>query len=148
MNEPTVRIGMPRLLGRALLLHCPRCGHGGILRSWFNLRQQCPTCQLVFNRGEKEDYWLGGYTVNFIAAEIFSLLMIVGLILATLPHVPWGVVLYGGLAMAALTPILFFPFSRTLWLALDLYARPSLRGDRARRPATWAEAAPQPLSID
>ena len=43
------------------------------------------------------------------------------------------VAVLGALAAAALLPVLFFPFSRTLWLALDLSARPTLRGDRSRR---------------
>jgi len=32
-------------------------------------------------------------------------------------------------ALAILMPVLFFPFSRTLWLAFDLHFRPSERGD-------------------
>src|SRR3712207_6921761 len=54
---------------RALTLRCPRCGGRGILRNWFNLKHHCPSCDLVFNRGESGDYWLGGYNVNFIVAE-------------------------------------------------------------------------------
>ena len=100
MSTSGTKPGLPRLLGRAIVLHCPRCGGGKILRNWFNLQRECPTCHLVFNRGEKDDYWLGGYTVNFVAAEIFSLLLIVGFILATLPAVPWAAVLYGGLVVS------------------------------------------------
>ena len=122
-----------RSLGRGALLRCPRCGGRGILRNWFNLHKRCPTCRLVLDRGETSDYWLGAYTINFVVAEVVAVLLIVALILATLPDVPWAIVLYGGLAVAVVMPILFFPFSRTLWLGLDLWARPSERGDRARR---------------
>jgi uncharacterized protein (DUF983 family) len=122
-----------RTLGRGMLLRCPRCGGRGILRNWFNLQRRCPTCGLVFDRGESSDYWLGGYTINFVVAECSAVLLIVALVLATLPTVPWDLVLYAGLAAAVLMPVLFFPFSRTLWLALDLWARPAERGDRARR---------------
>ena len=122
-----------RSLGRGMLLRCPRCGGRGILRNWFNLQKRCPTCGLVLDRGESSDYWLGAYTINFIVAEFVAVLLIVVFILATLPEVHWAAVLYGGLAAAVVMPILFFPFSRTLWLGLDLWARPSERGDRARR---------------
>jgi len=120
-------------LGRAVLLRCPRCGGRGLLRGWFALKQRCPTCQLVLERGESEDYWLGAYAINLVAAESVAVLIIVVFLLATLPDVPWDLLVYIGVGAAAGMPILFFPFSRTLWLALDLWARPSERGDRARR---------------
>lgn len=122
-----------RMFGRAILLRCPRCGGGGVLRNWFNLKESCPTCHLNFNRGESGDYWLGGYTINFLVAEFTAVILTVIFVLATLPDVPWNVVGFTALAAAALLPILFFPFSRTLWLALDLSARPKLRGDQSRR---------------
>ena len=86
----------------------------------------------MFDRGESADYWLGGYTINFIVAEFVAVLLTVVVMLATLPEVPWTVVGFTALAAASSCRSLF-PFSRTLWLALDLCARPSLRGDRARR---------------
>jgi uncharacterized protein (DUF983 family) len=120
------------MFGRALLLHCPRCGGHGVLRNWFSLKEQCPTCGLVFNRGESGDYWLGGYTINFLVAEFTAVILTVIFVIATLPDVPWNIVGFTALGAAALLPVLFFPFSRTLWLALDLSARPTLRGDRPR----------------
>jgi uncharacterized protein (DUF983 family) len=117
---------------RALTLRCPRCGGGGILQNWFNLKHHCPTCELVFNRGESGDYWLGGYTINFLVAEFSAAILAVIYVLVTLPDVPWGRVGLVAIVAAILLPFVFFPFSRTLWLALDLMARPALRGDRYR----------------
>jgi len=133
MNTTLTNRTPPLMFGRALLLRCPRCGGGQVLRNWFNLKTQCPTCDLVFDRGESGDYWLGGYTINFIVAECTAVILTVAFVLATLPDVPWSLVGFTALAAAALLPVLFFPFSRTLWLALDLSARPSLRGDHPRR---------------
>ena len=133
MSTTTARQSPLRMFGRALLLRCPRCGGRGVLRNWFNLKVACPTCGLVFNRGESGDYWLGGYTINFLVAEFTAVILTVIFVLATLPDVPWNVVGFTALAAATLLPVLFFPFSRTLWLALDLSARPTLRGDRASR---------------
>jgi uncharacterized protein (DUF983 family) len=138
------RPGFLGLLGRGIVLHCPRCGQGDIRQGWFKLKNRCPNCELALERGESEDYWLGAYAINLVAAEFVALLMVVGLILATLPAVPWGTVVWLGLAGALLTPILFFPFSRTLWLALDLYARPTENGDRATRlPYTLPDDRPR-----
>ena len=129
MRDSGTRRSLLRLIGRAFLLRCPRCGGRGILRSWFTLQYRCPTCRLLLERGE-EDYWLGGYTINFVVAETVAVVLIVGLILATLPTVPWAVVTYAAMAAVVVLPLLFFPFSRTLFLALDLYVRPSESGDR------------------
>ena len=40
------------LFSRALLLHCPICGNGGIFRNWFKLKDRCPSCNYLFARGE------------------------------------------------------------------------------------------------
>jgi hypothetical protein len=61
---------------RALLLRCPRCGGGGILKSWLRT-----------------------------LIEIVAAVLCVAL------------------------PFVFFPFSRTLWLAWDLSFRPAEPGD-------------------
>ena len=122
-----------RSLGRGALLRCPRCGGRGIISGWFSMQRRCPTCHLILDRGESSDYWLGAYTINFIVAEFVAVLLIVALILFTLPDIRWTVVQYAAIVAAVAMPIVFFPFSRTLWLALDLWARPAERGDRARR---------------
>lgn len=44
------------MFGRAFLLRCPRCSGRGILRSWFKMKERCPTCALAFDRVESEDY--------------------------------------------------------------------------------------------
>ena len=113
-----------RLTGRALLLRCPRCGSRGILRNWFRLRKECPLCGLDLDRGEP-DYWIGGYAVNFVAAELLVVGMLVVVVIVQWPDVPWNLVQYGGVVLAILMPILFFPFSRVLWLTWDFMFRPN-----------------------
>lgn len=132
MSTTTTRPTLPQLFGRAAVLRCPRCGGPGVLKSWFALKERCPRCGLVLDRGETHDYWLGAYTINFIVAEFSAVILTVILVLATLPDVPWDRVGFAAIAAAVALPIIFFPFSRTLWLALDLSVRPTLRGDRAR----------------
>ena len=113
---------------RGATLRCPRCGGGGILRSWFKLKHECPTCGLVLDRGET-DYWYGGYAVNFVTAESLGVAIILGAIYFSWPKVNWTVVQWGAPVVMIILPILFFPFSRTLWLAWDLCFRPEEPGD-------------------
>lgn len=126
------RPSVPRMFGRALLLHCPRCGGGRILRSWFKMKDSCPTCGLALERGESSDFWLGAYVFNLAAAEVSSILAVVIYIIAVWPNVPWTGVEWAAVALAIATPFVFFPFSRTLWLAWDLSFRPSEPGDVLR----------------
>ena len=58
-----------RLLGRAFLLRCPNCGGGKLFYGFFKVRERCPTCGILLERGEA-DYFIGAYTLNLIAVEI------------------------------------------------------------------------------
>ena len=102
-------------------MRCPRCGGGDILINWFNLKRSCPTCSLAFERGEESDYWLGAYTVNLVVAEGTSVLIALLMLKMFWPDI--GPALWVGATMVILSPIAFFPFSRTLWLAIDLTFR-------------------------
>lgn len=113
------------MIGRALVLRCPRCGGRGIRRSWFRFKFACPTCDLALERGESEDYWLGAYMFNLVAAELVSVGIAVVVIVSMWPDVPWNVVWALAVVLAIVMPVLFFPFSRDLWLAFDLMFRPT-----------------------
>lgn len=121
-----------RLLARAALLRCPHCGVASALRNWFDLRERCSACGLRFDRGE-EGYHLGAVLFNLIAAEIVFVVGLVIVVVLTWPHPPWNGIFWGGIALMILLPILFLPFSRTVWLAFDLIFRPSVPGDRDGR---------------
>jgi len=113
------------MIGRALLLRCPRCGGRGIRRSWFKFKHACPTCDLAFERGESEDYWLGAYMFNLVAAELVSVGIAALVIVSVWPAVPWNLVWALAVVLAIAMPVIFFPFSRDLWLAFDLIFRPT-----------------------
>lgn len=128
-SEPDERVPVATLFARAACLRCPRCGSTGILRHWLELREACPGCGLTLDRGESEDFWLGAYAFNLVAAEIFTVLAMVIWVVSVWPAVPWSAVQWVAVLLAGLSPIGFFPFSRTLWLAWDLSFRPTEPGD-------------------
>lgn len=133
MNEATYRPG--RGLGRAIRRRCPACGGADVFRSWTETREACPGCDLRMNRGE-DDFFLGGYTLNFIMVELVLAVFIAVAVVLTWPAVPWRVLLWVGAGLMVVTPIAFFPFSRTIWLALDLGMRPPRPEDFGTSPAT------------
>ncbi len=116
------RVSALRLLGRALLLRCPHCGARGTWHSYYRQKDRCPGCGLVFNRGE-QGYIVGAYMFNIVAAELVFAALLVGVLLRTWPRPPWTWLTWGGAALMVLLPLIFYPFSRTLFLAFDLIFR-------------------------
>lgn len=119
------------LFGRALRMRCPNCGGPKLLRSYFKLKDRCPTCGLQLTRGE-EDYYLGGMMFNIIMAEaIFVVGFGVGLWI-TWPNVPWDKIEWI-LAVGMIGfPIVLYPVSQIVWLAFDLAFRPPVEGETHR----------------
>lgn len=125
--------GWPRLqtlLGRALTRRCPLCGQRGIFTNWWSLRDDCPRCGHRFER--EEGYFLGAYAVNLIVAELLTVVVLVALFVLT--DASWILIEAIVIPLAVGLPILFFPYSRTLWMAIDLMADPAV-ADRQRRGA-------------
>ncbi len=112
-----------RHLFRALRRRCPHCGGSGIFTRWVRMRSSCPGCHLRLDRGEP-DYFIGSFVINFVTAEL--LIVVGGLvaILLTWPEVPWEGLKWGLMLTIAPVPFLFYPFARTIWLAIDLTFRP------------------------
>jgi uncharacterized protein (DUF983 family) len=116
------RVGI--LLWRAIRLRCPNCGGGPILDGWLRMRSRCPSCGLALDRGE-QGYEVGSYMFAIVAAELVFAAVFVGILLLTWPDPPWNLLLYGGMVLMIVVPFLFFPFSKTLFLAFDLTFRPA-----------------------
>ena len=121
LELPTLRRTV-RLFGRAFLLRCPNCGKGPVLHHWLKLRVKCGTCGLRLQRGE-HDSFVGSMFILFtlVGVTIYAVLTVT--LLAT-EATPWGL-LENGLPVLALALLLvFFPFSKLVWLAFDLMLRP------------------------
>lgn len=119
-------------VARAATLRCPHCGVGGVLQSWTRLRERCPQCGLLLNRGE-QDHWIGAFALNLVIAEVLAVLLIGVAVLLTWPDVPWRLIQYGGVALMVIAPLALFPFSRLGWLVADLLFRPLTSADFERR---------------
>ncbi len=109
---------------RAFLLRCPNCGGRGVLRSWFKLRRSCQKCGIQLDRGEADDYFLGGMFFNIVLAEVIFALVLLIVVIVMWPRVPWAGIEYGLIVAMILAPIVLYPVSRLMWLALDVLLRP------------------------
>jgi uncharacterized protein (DUF983 family) len=117
-----------RLFTRAIRLRCPHCGGGPIFVTWKRLVPNCPKCGLGLERGE-QGYWLGAYFFNLMAMETLFSVWVVGLLWWTWPTPPWTLFQVVTIALMAIVPFAFFPFSKTLFLAFDLWVRPPTEAD-------------------
>ena len=109
---------MPRLLSRGLRRRCAVCGGGELFTSWSTMVESCPTCGRRFER--EEGYWLGAMIVNIAVTEGLFVLVLVGGMVLTWPDVPWTPLLIVAIAVNIIVPILFYPRSKTIWVALDV----------------------------
>jgi uncharacterized protein (DUF983 family) len=110
------------MLRRAAARRCPVCGAGGLFRHWVRMVPACPCCGLRFRR--VDGHWLGSWFLNVCVVQTVVVGVLVIGVAATYPDPPiLPLAVVDGVA-ALVVPLLFFPFSRTLWVAIDLAMRP------------------------
>lgn len=129
MAAPTVVPTPAQRLLRALALHCPECGGGGLFRHWVTMKPRCERCQLKLDRGAP-GHFVGAYLVNLIVAELLFAGLLGVWLVAVWPDVPWDGLEYVAVAAMIIAPILVYPFTRTVWLAADLIFDPPRPSDR------------------
>jgi uncharacterized protein (DUF983 family) len=114
------------MLRRAVRLRCAWCGsRHGILRGWFHHQDACQNCGLSVQRGQ-EGFELGAASINailtlgaIIAAAAISIAITYPEVAAAPLIVVLGIV-------AVVLPILLYPFTYTIWFAIELLMeRPS-----------------------
>ena len=100
--------------------------------------QDCPRCGLAFERIEGHD--VGGLGVNTVASIVVVLAVgLVGLLL-TFPELPLVPLTALTVGTAIVFPILFYPFSKTVWTAIDLRLRPPTTDEVEDGYADWIRA--------
>ena len=87
----------------------------------------CPHCGYTYER--EDGYWVSAMIVNTAVTEGIFAIAFVAVLIATLPDVAWLPVLIVGAITNVAVPILFYPLSKTVWVALDVFFHPPTRGD-------------------
>ena len=106
-----------RMLWWGLTKRCARCGSGHLFRRWFTIVDDCPRCGLHFER--EEGYWAGALAINIgFTAAVFAVALVIALAL-TIPSVPVAPILGVLIPLMIVLPIVFYPFSKTIWVAVD-----------------------------
>ena len=121
-DDPLPR-SIPRYFLRAVRLRCPHCGGGPAFVRWLRMLPACPSCGFRFERGER-GYWLGAYLANCIAVMVSFTAWWTAVLAATWPDIPWMFLHVSTIVLMLLTPFVCYPFSKTIFLAVDLSVRP------------------------
>ena len=121
-----------------MTLRCPWCGSfRTFLRGWFRRYPRCRTCGIGWRR--EVGFELGAVTVNtIITFGALTIFMVVGFIM-TVPDVPVFPFVAGLMAVGVLMPIIIYPFTYTMWLALDLTVHPPDEKELAEAEAACAD---------
>lgn len=94
------------------------------------MAKACPRCGLPL--GQEEGAFLGSMALNYGVAGLIFLGILIGTVIATAPEVPVVPLVLVSLGATAASILLFYPFSKTLWAAIDLLLNRMDRGDRTR----------------
>jgi uncharacterized protein (DUF983 family) len=109
--------GTVRVLLRGLAKRCPRCGERGLFLRWLKIRDRCPRCGLRLER--EEGGFLGAMTINYTATTVAWAAFLAIWLLVDLPGVAVAPLTVASLGFVAAFPLVFFPFSKTIWAAVD-----------------------------
>jgi hypothetical protein len=87
--------------------------------------ERCPRCRYTFER--EEGFFLGAYVINLAITQLALGVFIAGGIIATLPDPPALQLTLIGITVAVGVPLVAYPFSKTLWTAIDMVMHPEFR---------------------
>lgn len=124
MEEPT----KGEAIWRGATKRCARCGERKLFHRWVTMVERCPRCGHRYERGD--GFWLGSIMLNMAFTFATFLIVFVGGMVLTWPDTPWTALLIVTLVLNALLPVLFHPFSRTLWVGVEMAARPLEPGEK------------------
>lgn len=86
------------------------------------MKRNCPTCGMKFDRDA--GYGTGAMIVNTAATIGAFLIVFVAIMVATWPDVPWTTALVITIVVNTIVPIVFYPWSKTIFLGMDMAVRP------------------------
>jgi uncharacterized protein (DUF983 family) len=111
------------MIWRGVTRRCAVCGQGHLFRRWFTIVETCPRCGHRFDRDE-EGYWTGAMAVNIVVTEALFFAVFTLALVVMWPDVRWGWLLGAVIVLNGAFPIVFYPFTKTIWMALSLWWGP------------------------
>jgi uncharacterized protein (DUF983 family) len=112
------------MLGRGARRRCPWCaGRGAWFTGWFRKEPHCRTCGLRWDR-RQDGFELGALIIaTMITGGAVMAWIIVGIVM-TYPNIAVVPLVSGGMGVAFVVPLATYPFTHTVWSAVDLAVHP------------------------
>jgi Protein of unknown function (DUF983) len=87
---------------------------------------RCPRCGYLFAR--EDGFFMGAFVINFAVTEgALGVVLAVLIGLEASGGAPLGPIIAAAIAVTIVVPVVFYPFSKTLWTAIDLFMHPELQ---------------------
>lgn len=100
---------------------------------------RCPQCNLRFER--VDGHLAGALGINTVLSIVVVFVVGIAGFVLTYPELPLAPLVTTAVLTAVLFPILFYPFSKTVWTAIDIRMRPP-EDDEVTPPfGDWIHAA-------
>ena len=97
------------------------------------MAERCPRCGFRLDQGDGA--FLGAMAINYgVAGSLFIAILVVWVAM-TAPNVPVLPLLLVSLGVTGAAILLFYPFSKTLWAAIDVMLHRMDRADRRMHDA-------------
>jgi hypothetical protein len=97
--------------------------------------ERCPRCDLRFER--IEGHLAGALGINTVASIVVVFVVGIAGGVLTFPELPLLPLVATVTTVAALFPVLFYPYSKTVWTAIDLRIRPPEIGEIREGFGEW-----------
>lgn len=113
-----------RMVGRALMLHCPRCGAPDQFHHWLKRRDHCGGCGYAMDH--RPDFFFGAYILNLglTLLSLFAVLVSVVIFEAARIEPPMVPIVIIGLSCATVLPLFAYPYTFMIWAVIDLQSEP------------------------
>jgi uncharacterized protein (DUF983 family) len=135
------------MIRRALTLRCAWCGdRPGFRRGWFKRHDSCQHCGLSVQRGQ-DGFELGAASVNAMLSLSILIAAAAVPIIITYPEVSAKPLIIVLGAVATVLPVLLYPFTYTIWFAVELIVDPPSDADLATADARVAERDRRSLPV-
>ena len=110
-------------LASLVLLRCPNCSRGAVLKGWYRVHERCSSCHFRYERSD-ENYFAGAVFVHFMLSGFSFAASLLLLLMLSWPTVPWTALTFGTPIAMLFFAVAFYPISKVVWLTADVMLRP------------------------
>ena len=111
------------MIARGLRRRCPRCGAGKLFCGYFEMVEECRACRYRFEQRPEDGFFLGALTINLAVTEgllLIGVFIYIAILASGDGGVPVVPVTLGAVALSVILPIVFYPFAKSIWAAIEL----------------------------